>query len=98
MGNAIRLKREPVTRLNSLPDGLSLSAELWDALDFSRARIDPGPSPAGNPGPYLQVPWPERGTVRRVYPKSLRTRGVAREIERDEAGAWWWGAAIEQAV
>ncbi len=41
----------------------------WNELDFAAAVVDEGPSPAGNPGPYLKVPWRgERVTVR-VYPR-----------------------------
>lgn len=39
--------------------------------DLSRAFVDPGPSPAGNPGPYLKAPVvkPEDvGIVERIYP------------------------------
>ena len=53
----------PVTQLNRL---------AWDNSDWENAYIDPGPSPAGNPGPYLKLPllvdpWPD--TVHRVYPR-----------------------------
>ncbi len=46
--------------------------EHWNGLDFERAWIDPGPSPAGNVGPYLHVPfkgWPTEETVHRIYPR-----------------------------
>lgn len=42
----------------------------WDA-----AYIDQGPSPAGNAGPYLHLPWlagdedPYEGTTHRIYPR-----------------------------
>ena len=38
------------------------------ALDWANATIDPGPSPAGNAGPYLHVRWPENETTHRIYP------------------------------
>jgi len=44
----------------------------FDALDWSQAWVDDGPSPAGNPGPYWHVPClhPEAGeTTHRLYPK-----------------------------
>jgi len=41
----------------------------WHELDFSKAWPDYGPSPAGNPGPYLHVPFPPEGTVHRVSPR-----------------------------
>jgi hypothetical protein len=44
---------------------------LWSKLDWSRARMDMGPSPAGNPGPYWHVPWNFDGEIlsARLYPK-----------------------------
>lgn len=41
----------------------------WDKFDFDNAWVDPGPSPAGNLGPYLKVPFPAHGTVHRIYPR-----------------------------
>lgn len=47
-------------------------AQTWN---WNEAWVDPGPSPAGNPGPYLHLPWlsgnsdPYEGTVHRIYPK-----------------------------
>jgi hypothetical protein len=38
----------------------------WPNLDFGKAWIDNGPSPAGNPGPYLKVPGGDE-SVQRVY-------------------------------
>jgi hypothetical protein len=41
----------------------------WEYFDFDDAVIDPGPSPAGNPGPYLKVKNTFLGTTRhRIYP------------------------------
>lgn len=40
--------------------------ESWHVLEFDRAWIDNGPSPAGNPGPYLKVPGGDE-SVQRVY-------------------------------
>ncbi|MEO0966021.1 MAG: hypothetical protein AAFY08_13005 [Planctomycetota bacterium] len=59
--------RRVVTRSRSLFDGDLCPASLWDELDFSAAWVDPGPSPAGNAGPYLKVPRPAEETVHRVY-------------------------------
>jgi hypothetical protein len=66
--------RRVVTARNSLLDGAPIGRkgavrEIWDGLDWSQAWIDPGPSPAGNPGPYFKVPCPAQGTVHRVYPR-----------------------------
>ena len=49
---------EVVTRRNSLVDGYPMppcKQRFWDSLELHTARVDPGPSPAGNPGPYLHV-------------------------------------------
>lgn len=71
--------RRPITRANSLCDGWSWTTEGWNAMDWTDAWIDGGPSPAGNAGPYLHVarPNPEHkgwradgsreGTRHRVY-------------------------------
>lgn len=72
--------RRLFTRGNSYVDGLHQSREVWARLQFDNAWIDPGPSPAGNAGPYLKVPlnppdgdglpFPDSvtSTVHRVYP------------------------------
>ena len=48
----------------------------WSKLDWSRAYIDMGPSPAGNPGPYWHVPWDCDGEElwARLYPKLVTTK------------------------
>lgn len=45
----------------------------WEKLDWTRARIDMGPSPAGNHGPYWHVPWQLEGEElwARLYPKLI---------------------------
>lgn len=55
---------------NTLRDGHRWSKQWapFDSLEWDRAWIDDGPSPAGNPGPYLKAPWPVEDTVHRVYP------------------------------
>lgn len=63
--------REAVTRESSLIDGWSAAqVAFWADLDFARAWVDNGPSPAGNPGPYLKAPRPAEGTIHRIYPRS----------------------------
>lgn len=44
---------------------------IWNALDWSRAWVDMGPSPSGNLGPYWHVPWDDDGEelVARLYPR-----------------------------
>lgn len=59
--------RVPVARLVSLVNGHGAPPGLWDALDLSRAWVDPGPSPAGNLGPYLKAPTLDGDCVHRVY-------------------------------
>ncbi|MBE3065157.1 MAG: hypothetical protein IMZ69_09095 [Spirochaetes bacterium] len=65
--------RRIVAWSNSYVDG-SISnfwREHWHQLNFSRAWVDGGPSPAGNPGPYLHVPIRAGAgdTTHRVYPR-----------------------------
>ena len=59
--------RRVVVGRNSFVDGYAYSKAGWSQLQFDKAWIDPGPSPAGNPGPYLKVPHAANGTVHRVY-------------------------------
>ena len=48
----------------------------WTKLDWSRAWMDMGPSPAGNLGPYWHVPWDFEGEElwARLYPKLVLTK------------------------
>lgn len=61
------MTRRLITARTATINGGPTSQAQFDRLDFSQAWIDPSPSPAGNPGPYLLVPWPENGTFHRVY-------------------------------
>ncbi|WP_245442228.1 hypothetical protein [Rhizobium chutanense] len=64
------------TPANTLFDGRPWTklakAQEWD---WDKAWVDDGPSPMGNPGPYLKLPWlagdadPYKDTVHRIYPK-----------------------------
>jgi hypothetical protein len=56
---------------NSYVDGSRAKASFWKMLDWQSSRIfvDPGPSPAGNAGPYLHVPDLKNDCVHRVYPE-----------------------------
>jgi hypothetical protein len=40
----------------------------WAEHDWNDAVVDPGPSPAGNAGPYLKAAFPTEGTRHRIYP------------------------------
>jgi hypothetical protein len=48
--------------------------ERWHGLDWSKAWMDMGPSPMGNPGPYWHVPLPSEETAHRLYPKLLQSK------------------------
>ncbi len=51
--------RRVLTRRNTYFNGLPWPKEVRETdCDWSGARVDAGPSPAGNPGPYLHVQWP----------------------------------------
>jgi hypothetical protein len=71
----------------SLIDGRPATKERWAELlmDHPGIYADDGPSPAGNPGPYLHVPNADGQRWHRVYPKFRRTVGV----ERTSVG-WRW--------
>lgn len=87
---------EEVTIKNSLVNGSPPDKDFWDRLDFSRAYVDDGPSPAGNPGPYLKVPFQKRrndemcrwwrGTVHRVYRRPDR---------RNKKWKAWYDSIVE---
>lgn len=55
---------------NTYYDGYTWPKGRWEEMDWSAAWVDPGPSPAGNPGPYLKVPRLDGETTHRVYPKT----------------------------
>lgn len=93
--------RRVVTVATSLFDGRRLNRKQapWDALRFDEAWIDPGPSPAGNAGPYLKVPRSDETgerLVHRIYPRA----GVGDIIWCREAwGAWpHMGGGVQHAT
>lgn len=60
--------RRLMTASNVLVDGAAGRCRWWDELDLEHAWVDPGPSPAGNPGPYLKATrLSEDETVHRLY-------------------------------
>ena len=61
--------RLPLTPRTTIVDGASMYRSPLDGLNLSAAWVDPGPSPAGNPGPYLKAPRPRTDTVHRLYPR-----------------------------
>lgn len=44
-------------------------AKLWSGFDFGSDRcfVDPGPSPVGNPGPYLNSGWDQLNAARGAW-------------------------------
>lgn len=68
-----RLLTPRSTLFNGGPWPAWAKAERWD---WDGAWVDPGPSPMGNPGPYLKLPHADEnddvsdwgGTVHRLYP------------------------------
>jgi hypothetical protein len=66
-GNKTQTRRI-VKHVNSIIDGHRNSGMPWNGFDFDDAWVDPGSSPAGNPGPYLHVPRPDDGSTHRLYP------------------------------
>ncbi len=65
-----------LTRKDWYHNGHACSQAQWDALDWSKAYVDMGPSPMGNLGPYWHVPNIEDECVARLYPKLLATKWV----------------------
>jgi len=67
-----RLLSPASTLFNGRSWSKTQKAQVWN---WPEAWVDDGPSPAGNPGPYLKLPWisgdpdPYQGTVHRIYPK-----------------------------
>ncbi len=67
-----RIAKKPArTVRKSVNDATSRGNVKPSRCDLSQAWVDDGPSPAGNPGPYLKAPvvLPEDvGIVERIYP------------------------------
>jgi hypothetical protein len=71
--------RRTVTPRNSMFNGgpwskWAKATEKAGHFDWPSSTVDAGPSPAGNPGPYLHLPYagPDRdwqGTRHRIYPR-----------------------------
>ena len=60
----------------------------WNNFDWDNARVDPGPSPAGNVGPYLKVFAPKFNTTHRIYPRyNIGDLLYVREAWR--VFSWW---------
>lgn len=65
-----RVTRRIPTCANSLVDGRRVSGKTWKDYDFDMSDyvIDPGPSPAGNYGPYFKIRSRAYDTRHRIYP------------------------------
>ncbi len=61
--------RRLVTTATSFVDGRRVGKKSWSQLNFDSSRVDKGPSPGGNPGPYLKVDSHDRETTHRIYPQ-----------------------------
>lgn len=84
MVHAVLDDRKTQTRRILTPRNTLFDGGPWTALakrqgwNWDAAFVDQGPSPAGNPGPYLHLPWqtgdkdPFDGTVHRIYPRIQR--------------------------
>ncbi|MEM1363597.1 MAG: hypothetical protein AAGF94_18125 [Pseudomonadota bacterium] len=92
--------RRVLTQNNSLFNGGPWTkldkAQEWD---WDGAWIDPGPSPVGNPGPYLKLPWKHgpnedvfEETVHRIYPR-VQAGDLIWAKERWRVGAWHYANA-----
>lgn len=68
--NLKRQTRRVMTYRNTLVDGSRWPKDKFACLDLDNAWVDPGPSPAGNPGPYLKAEYLDgEGTIHRLYPQ-----------------------------
>lgn len=83
--------RRIVSPANGIVDGHASGKRAWDGpdgcpLDLLNPDVfaDGGPSPAGNPGPYLHVPRKGADTRHRVYP--IWQRGDRLWVR--ESGVW----------
>jgi hypothetical protein len=79
MIRALQDGRKTQTRRIITPGNSLFNGGRWSALhkrqewDWEGAWVDGGPSPMGNPGPYLKLPWQAgdddfEGSVHRIYP------------------------------
>lgn len=69
--------RRIVTMHNSLIDGTGEGIRgHWEHLQLERAWVDPGPSPAGNPGPYLKAPCRHLGDADDLEVNRFRRQGM----------------------
>ncbi|KKL94831.1 hypothetical protein LCGC14_1860730 [marine sediment metagenome] len=76
-GAKTQTRRVP-SSANTLVDGGRVSAKAWKAFewDWDGAVVDPGPSVAGYPGPFLKVPSRAFGTGHRLMPKWAQDDGL----------------------
>ncbi len=93
-----RQTRRVITPQNSLFDGNGI--RKWpDGLDWTKVHVDPGPSPAGNPGPYLKIYKRDTDTWHRIYPRVWPGDGIwVREAWRESNSHTWEGCQSSDAV
>jgi hypothetical protein len=63
------MTRRLITPGTSLFDGRAWPKGAFEQMDWADAFVDPGPSPAGNAGPYLKVARPAACSRHRIYPR-----------------------------
>lgn len=90
-----KTRLRPITHHNSRVNGYTWRKEDFAELEFDHPGVyaDPGPSPAGNSGPYLHVPalCGDERVIHRVYPRRSDVTG-ARKTER----GWCWVVEAER--
>lgn len=74
-----------LTHKDWLLDGRPIRGEhmlaIFNGLQWPKAVMDLGPSPAGNPGPYWHVPDADDDCSHRLYPKlPKKWRGLVRHV------------------
>lgn len=81
------------SRIDGFKDPMLFARLLWD----ERVLVDKGPSPAGNPGPYLHV-YDDCGdeACHRVYPEP-RWLGKVEPVKL-ENGKWAWAKKAKESA
>ena len=74
-----------LTHEDWLWNGRRCTLKQWKSLDWSKAYMDLGPSPAGNTGPYWHVPTRDGDAVHRLYPRLLQTKwaGLVQQVAQE---------------
>lgn len=94
MVKALRDRRKTQSRCLITTTNSAFDGRRWPrramTFDWNAAHVDPGPSPAGNPGPYLHLPCPLEETSHRIYPRVQvgDTLWVREALYRGDNGDW----------